>query len=129
MQYMADQTVARDYKLIKQSDFVVVYYPTTVLSAGVISEMIYAVANGKQVFAVWLPPTEPSPFFSYYCTAPVFRSIGGPLRLLRAHRLGPRRHSATDSTMIDSNGRPRRATVVMRHGGDGGESNAPSNTG
>ena len=74
MQYMADQTVARDYKLIKQSDFVVVYYPTTVLSAGVISEMIYAVANGKQVFAVWLPPTEPSPFFSYYCTAPVFRS-------------------------------------------------------
>ncbi len=73
-QYMADQTVARDYKLIKQSDFVVVYYPTTVLSAGVISEMIYAVANGKQVFAVWLPPTEPSPFFSYYCTAPVFRS-------------------------------------------------------
>ena len=75
MQYMADQTVARDYKLIKQSDFVVVYYPTTVLSAGVISEMIYAVANGKQVFAVWLPPTEPSPFFSYYCTEPVFRSI------------------------------------------------------
>ena len=75
MQYMADQTVARDYKLIKQSDFVVVYYPTTVLSAGVISEMIYAVANGKQVFAVWLPPTEPSPFFSYYCTAPVFRSV------------------------------------------------------
>ena len=74
MQYMADQTVARDYKLIKQSDLVVVYYPTTVLSAGVISEMIYAVANGKQVFAVWLPPTEPSPFFSYYCTAPVFRS-------------------------------------------------------
>ena len=74
MQYMADQTVARDYKLIKQSDFVVVYYPTTVLSAGVISEMIYAVANGKQVFAVWLPSTEPSPFFSYYCTAPVFRS-------------------------------------------------------
>lgn len=74
VQYMADQTVARDYKLIKQSDFVVVYYPTTVLSAGVISEMIYAVAHGKQVFAVWLPSTEPSPFFSYYCTAPVFRS-------------------------------------------------------
>ena len=74
MQYMADQTVARDYKLIKQSDLVVVYYPTTVLSAGVISEMIYAVANGKQVFAVWLPPTEPSPFFSYYCTEPIFRS-------------------------------------------------------
>ncbi|MAG36229.1 MAG: hypothetical protein CL878_08295 [Dehalococcoidia bacterium] len=75
MQYMDDQTVARDYKLIKQSDLVVVYYPTTVLSAGVICEMIYAVTNGKQVFAVWLPPTDPSPFFSYYCTEPVFRSV------------------------------------------------------
>lgn len=75
IQYMDEQTVARDYKLIKQSDLVVVYYPTTVLSAGVICEMIYAVKNGKQVFAVWLPETEPSPFFSYYCTEPVFRSV------------------------------------------------------
>ncbi len=93
-QYMADQTVARDYKLIKQSDFVVVYYPTTVLSAGVISEMIYAVANGKQVFAVWLPPTDPSPFFSYYCTEPVFRSVDALFAYFE--RAGLARGSACD---------------------------------
>lgn len=75
MAHLDDQTVARDYKLIAQSDIVVVYYPTTVLSAGVISEMIYAITNGKRLYAIWLPEPEPSPFFSYYCSAPPFRSI------------------------------------------------------
>lgn len=73
--HLDDQTVWRDYELIAQSDMVVVYYPTTVLSAGVISEMIYATTNGKRVYAVWLPDAEPSPFFSYYCSAPPFRAV------------------------------------------------------
>ena len=86
MQHMDDQTVARDYKLVKQSDLVVVYYPTTVLSAGVICEMIYGMTNGKRVLAVWLPPTDPSPFFSHYCTEPVFRSVDALFDYL--HRTG-----------------------------------------
>ncbi len=125
VQYMDDQTVARDYKLIKQSDLVVVYYPTTVLSAGVICEMSYAVANGKQVFAVWLPPTAPSPFFSYYCTEPVFRSVGALFAYFERTGL------ASGSTRDCRGKKDKRPPPAgdRRNGGDGGESNAPSNTG
>lgn len=62
------QIVDRDYKLIDQSQVVVVYYPTTTLSAGVICEMKDAIHRGKRVYAVWLPSSPPSPFFTRYCT-------------------------------------------------------------
>ncbi len=62
------QIVDRDYKLIDQSQIVVVYYPTTTLSAGVICEMKDAIHRGKRVYAVWLPSSPPSPFFTRYCT-------------------------------------------------------------
>jgi adenylate kinase len=73
LQHIADQIVFRDYKLIAQSDMVVVYYDALVPSPGVISEMNYALQTGKRVYGVWLPATQPSPFFTRYCTR-VFRS-------------------------------------------------------
>lgn len=82
----SNQTVARDYKLIRQSDMVIVYYPSTklkvldeeigevketglmLLSPGVISEMVYGFTHDKQVYAIWLSDKDPSPFFDYHCT-------------------------------------------------------------
>jgi adenylate kinase len=73
LRHIADQIVFRDYKLIAQSDVVVVFYDALVPSPGVISEMNYALQTGKRVYGVWLPASEPSPFFTRYCTR-VFRS-------------------------------------------------------
>jgi len=67
-QHIADQIVQRDYKLIAQSDMVVVFYDVPVPSPGVISEMKFALENGKRVYGVWLPPSEPSVFFTRYCS-------------------------------------------------------------
>ena len=41
-QHISDQIVFRDYKLIAQSDMIVVYYDIAVPSPGVVSEMNYA---------------------------------------------------------------------------------------
>ena len=68
LRHIADQIVFRDYKLIAQSDMVVVFYDALVPSPGVISEMNYALQTGKRVYGVWLPASEPSPFFTRYCT-------------------------------------------------------------
>ena len=67
-QHIADQIVERDYKLIGQSEVVVVYYDVPVPSPGVISEMKFALENGKRVYGVWLPDSEPSVFFTRYCS-------------------------------------------------------------
>lgn len=67
-QHIADQIVQRDYKLIAQSDIVVVFYDVAVPSPGVISEMKFALESGKRVYGVWLPPGEPSVFFTRYCS-------------------------------------------------------------
>lgn len=67
-QHIADQIVERDYKLIAQSEFVVVYYDVPVPSPGVISEMKFALESGKRVYGVWLPKSEPSVFFTRYCS-------------------------------------------------------------
>ena len=67
-QHIADQIVERDYKLIAQSDIVVVFYDVAVPSPGVISEMKFALENGKRVYGLWLPPGEPSVFFTRYCS-------------------------------------------------------------
>jgi adenylate kinase len=67
-QHIADQIVERDYKLIEQSEAVVVFYDVAVPSPGVISEMKFALESGKQVFGVWLPSSQPSVFFTRYCS-------------------------------------------------------------
>jgi adenylate kinase len=53
-------TVYRDYRLISQSDMVVVYCPQDVYSHGVASEINYAAANSKLVVMIW--PHKQSPF-------------------------------------------------------------------
>ncbi|MGH2353773.1 MAG: hypothetical protein ACRDI2_15830 [Chloroflexota bacterium] len=68
LDHIDGQIVDRDYKLIEQAQTVVVYYPTTTLSAGVICEMKEAIHRGKRVYALWLPDKPPSPFFTRYCT-------------------------------------------------------------
>ena len=68
-----DQVVVRDYKLIDQSDMIVVYYPVTTLSAGVLSEINYSFTHNKEVYAIF-PQEDISPFFSYYTTK-VFKSV------------------------------------------------------
>ncbi|MFP3229056.1 MAG: AAA family ATPase [Nitrososphaeria archaeon] len=65
-----DQTVARDYQLIDQSDFVIVYYHSPVMSPGVLSEMAHAFSGAKDVYVVFRGPE--SPFFRYYSTR-IFR--------------------------------------------------------
>lgn len=101
---LGNQTVVRDFKLIKQSDAVVVYYTTSevyvedpegervnlygqeinikrdegiFLSAGVINEMVYATNSKKNTYAIWTSKEEPSPFFSYHCE-PLGRLFKGP---------------------------------------------------
>jgi adenylate kinase len=96
LRHVADQIVFRDYKLIAQADFVVVFYDALVPSPGVISEMNYALQTGKRVYGVWLPTSPPSPFFTRYCSK-VFASadelfvyferhgiVGGPSASARA---------------------------------------------
>lgn len=67
-----DQTVVRDYKLIDQSNVIVVFYPTTAVSPGVLNEIRYGFTHNKEVFAIF-PHQTRSPFFEYYTTR-VFNS-------------------------------------------------------
>ena len=59
------RTISRDYQFIRQSDFVVVVYPTDKLSPGVISEINFASRYNKPVYAVYAH--ERSPFFENLC--------------------------------------------------------------
>ncbi|MGE5583966.1 MAG: AAA family ATPase [Bacillota bacterium] len=54
-------TVYRDYRLIAQSDMIVVYYPQDKYSHGVASEINFAHANGKFIVMIW-PHSPQSPF-------------------------------------------------------------------
>jgi len=77
-----DQIVARDYRLIDQSNIIIVYYPVTTLSAGVLSEINYGFTHNKDVYAIF-PQEEKSPFFTYYTTK-VFRDVDQLLEHLKA---------------------------------------------
>lgn len=61
-----EQIVSRDYQLIDQSDFIIVYYFSPVMSPGVLSEMTYGFSNNKNIYVVFEGPE--SPFFKYYST-------------------------------------------------------------
>jgi len=93
LQHIADQIVFRDYKLISQSDMVIVFYDAMVPSPGVISEMNYALQTGKRVYGVWLPHNEPSPFFTRYLTK-CFRSEDQLFRYFDRYRIAGRRTEA-----------------------------------
>ncbi len=66
MRILEDQTVARDYQFIDQSDMVIVYYPVREPSPGVLSELIYGFSHDKEVYMVF--PYQISPFLQFYCT-------------------------------------------------------------
>jgi|GEM_PF-781602 len=60
-------TVVRDLRLIDQSDVNVVFYPTSQMSFGVLSEVIHAHTTGKKVYVIYPFPTI-SPFLEFYAT-------------------------------------------------------------
>jgi adenylate kinase len=73
------QIYARDFKLIDQSDMIVSYIPVLpggrpALSSGVERELQHAFESTKEVYVVWRPDDEPSPFITETATA-VFRSL------------------------------------------------------
>jgi adenylate kinase len=96
LQHIADQIVFRDLKFIAQADLVIVFYDALVPSPGVISEMNYALQTGKRVYGVWLPDTEPSPFFTRYLTR-CFRSEDELFRYFERYRIAGRAAAATRS--------------------------------
>ena len=77
---IVNQVVARDYKLIEQSDAIIVYYPITTLSPGVLSEINYGFTHNKDVFTIF-PHESISPFFEYYTTR-IFKDVDSLLDYL-----------------------------------------------
>lgn len=59
------RTVDRDFQFIRQSDFIVVMYPTEKLSPGVLSEMNFAHRYNKPVYSYYTHAR--SPFFENLC--------------------------------------------------------------
>src|SRR4030095_1876724 len=103
LDHIDGQIVDRDYKLIRQSQMVCVYYPTTLLSAGVICEMNDAIHRGKRVYALWLPDKPPSPFFTRYCTK-WFRDENAFFEYLDQHVL-ERGAQGAQAAKVRTNGR------------------------
>jgi len=67
------QIYARDFKLIDQSDMIVSYIPELpsghpALSSGVERELQHAFEGTKEVYVVWRPKAEPSPFVTETAT-------------------------------------------------------------
>jgi adenylate kinase len=78
------QIYARDFKLIDQSDMIVSYVPELPsgkpgLSSGVERELQHAYENTREVYVVWKPKAEPSPFVTKTATE-VFPSVEDALK-------------------------------------------------
>ncbi len=77
------QIYARDFKLIDQSDMIISYIPELPggkpgLSSGVERELQHAYESTKEVYVVWKPKAEPSPFVTETATR-VFSSVAEAL--------------------------------------------------
>lgn len=73
------QIYARDFKLIDQSDMIVSYVPELAsgipgLSSGVERELQHAFEGTKEVYVIWRPKKEPSPFVTETATR-VFKTV------------------------------------------------------
>jgi hypothetical protein len=73
------QIYARDFKLIDQSDMIVSLIPELPggvpgLSSGVERELQHAFEHGKEVYVVWKPKKNPSPFITETATK-VFKTV------------------------------------------------------
>lgn len=82
------QIYARDFKLIDQSDMIVSFIPELAggipgLSSGVERELQHAFEHGKQVYVVWKPAKNPSPFITETATR-VFGSVDEALSYFEA---------------------------------------------
>lgn len=78
------QIYARDFKLIDQADMIVSYVPELPngmpgLSSGVERELQHAYETTKEVYVVWKPRAEPSPFVTRTATE-VFPSVEAALQ-------------------------------------------------
>ncbi len=74
------QIYARDFKLIDQSDMIVSYIPELPggmpgLSSGVERELQHAFEGTKEVYVIWRPKRDPSPFITETATE-VFATVG-----------------------------------------------------
>ncbi len=81
------QIYARDFKLIDQSDMIVSYVPELPdgkpgLSSGVERELQHAFECTKEVYVVWKPACEPSPFITETATR-VFPSVDATLEFFQ----------------------------------------------
>ncbi|HUU82240.1 MAG TPA: hypothetical protein VM243_01935 [Phycisphaerae bacterium] len=84
------QIYARDFKLIDQSDMIVSYVPELPggkpgLSSGVERELQHAYECTKEVYVVWKPDAEPSPFITKTATK-VFRSTEDALKFFQSKK-------------------------------------------
>ncbi|MBK9128497.1 MAG: AAA family ATPase [Phycisphaerales bacterium] len=82
------QIYARDFKLIDQSDMIVSFIPELAsgkpgLSSGVERELQHAFETTKEVYIVWQPRVEPSPFITETATR-LFASTEEALRHFQA---------------------------------------------
>jgi adenylate kinase len=85
------QIYMRDFKLIDQSDMIVSYVPELPgplgpipgLSSGVERELQHAFEHGKEVYVVWKPKKNPSPFITETATK-VFKSTAEAMQYFDA---------------------------------------------
>jgi adenylate kinase len=82
------QIYARDFKLIDQSDMIVSYVPELPdgkpgLSSGVERELQHAFEGTKEVYVIWKPACEPSPFITETATR-VFATVEEALRFFQS---------------------------------------------
>ncbi|HAU38294.1 MAG TPA: hypothetical protein DCX07_11350 [Phycisphaerales bacterium] len=93
------QIYARDFKLIDQSDMIVSLIPEIEggrpgLSSGVERELQHAHEATKNVFVIWRPAADPSPFVTETATR-VFRSLTEALQFFHAEGFIPRNPAGT----------------------------------
>ena len=89
------QIYARDFKLIDQSDMIVSYVPELPdgkpgLSSGVERELQHAWEVTKEVYVVWKPKCEPSPFITETATR-VFASVEEAIKYFQGKGVRRRR--------------------------------------
>ncbi|MFQ5413027.1 MAG: hypothetical protein ACE5E6_01075 [Phycisphaerae bacterium] len=82
------QIYARDFKLIEQSDMIVSYIPRLRdgrpgLSSGVERELQHAFESTREVYIIWRPACDPSPFVTETATA-VYPSVEALFRAFQA---------------------------------------------
>ena len=91
------QIYARDFMLVRQADMIISYIPELPggkpgLSSGVERELQHAHDHGRDVYVIWKPKKEPSPFITQTADR-VFRSIAEAMEhfeakgFLQAHSL------------------------------------------